>query len=81
MKKSKRVRNVKRMKNEVEYGWGDALVSESTNPKFLPISQISSSKHHKLTLNRTKNPQNFTENTLRYLLQKFSKNKPHEFFA
>ena len=54
MKKSKRVRNVKRMKNEVEYGWGDALVSESTNLKFLLSSQISNSKHPKLTLNRTK---------------------------
>ena len=55
-----RVRNVKRMKNEVEYGWGVLLVSKNTNPKFMPISQISNSKHHKITLGRTKNPQNLT---------------------
>ena len=61
---------------------GDALVSESKNPKFLPISQISNPKHPKLTLNRTKkNPQNFTENTFRNSLQKFSRDKPHEFFT
>ena len=65
MKKSKRVRNVKRMKNEVEYGWGDVPVSKSTNLKFLLSSQISNSKHPKLTLNRTKTPQTFTENKLR----------------
>ena len=65
MKKSKRVRNVKRMKNEVEYGWGVVLVSESTNLKFLLSSQISNSKHPKLTHNRTKTPQTFTENKLR----------------
>ena len=44
---------------------GDALVSESTNPKFLLSSQISNCKHPKLTLNQTKTPQTFTENKLR----------------